>query len=162
VAAAGQELADRIETEVAEVRARVDAVAPADPGARLRTVFLYVRGQSGVYYLFGKGSGADQLIEGVGGYDVAEEIGWDGMRPVTDEGIVAAAPELVLLMTKGLESAGGVDGLLERLPALATTPAGQNRRFVDMDDAQVLGFGPTTAAVLEALAVALYAPEAVS
>jgi iron complex transport system substrate-binding protein len=162
VAEAGQELADRIETEVAEVRARVDAVAPADPGARLRTVFLYVRGQSGVYYLFGKGSGADQLIEGVGGYDVAEEIGWDGMRPVTDEGIVAAAPELVLLMTKGLESAGGVDGLLERLPALATTPAGQNRRFVDMDDAQVLGFGPTTAAVLEALAVAIYAPEAVS
>ena len=65
-------------------------------------------------------------------------------------------------MTKGLESAGGVDGLLERLPALATTPAGQNRRFVDMDDAQVLGFGPTTAAVIEALTVAIYAPEAVS
>ncbi|MBJ7355766.1 ABC transporter substrate-binding protein [Nocardioides sp.] len=159
---AGRMLAERIETEVAEVRAQVEAVAPTDPGDRLRTVFLYVRGQSGVYYLFGNGSGADQLIEGVGGYDVAEEIGWKGMRPVTDEGIVAAAPELVLLMTKGLESAGGVDGLLERLPALATTPAGQNRRFVDMDDAQVLGFGPTTAAVLDALAVAIYAPEAVS
>ena len=159
---AGRLLADRIEAEVADVRAQIAEVAPADEGERLRTVFLYVRGQSGVYYLFGEGSGADQLIEGVGGYDVSEEIGWEGMRPVTDEGIVAAAPELVLLMTKGLESAGGVDGLLERLPALATTPAGQNRRFVDMDDSQVLGFGPTTASVLEALAVAIYAPESVS
>jgi len=159
---AGRVLAERIESEVADVRSRIDAVAPAEEGERLRTVFLYVRGQSGVYYLFGEGSGADQLIEGVGGYDVAEEIGWEGMRPVTDEGIVAAAPELVILMTKGLESAGGVDGLLERLPALATTPAGQNRRFVDMDDAQVLGFGPTTAAVLDALAVAIYAPEPVA
>lgn len=159
---AGQVLAQRIETQVADARDRIDAVAPEDEGDRLRTVFLYVRGQSGVYYLFGDGSGADQLIEGVGGYDVAGEIGWTGMRPVTDEGIIAAAPELVIVMTKGLESAGGVEGLLERLPALATTPAGQNRRFVDMDDAQVLGFGPTTAAVLEALAVAIYAPDSVS
>ena len=162
VSDAGDLLADRIERQVADVRTQVAAVAPTDPADRLRTVFLYVRGQSGVYYLFGAGSGADELIEGVGGYDVAKEIGWEGMRPVTDEGIVAAAPELVILMTKGLESAGGVDGLLERLPALATTPAGQNRRFVDMDDAQVLGFGPTTAAVIEALTVAIYAPEAVS
>lgn len=162
VGRAGAVLAERIERQVADVRAQVDDVAPQDPADRLRTVFLYVRGQSGVYYLFGEGSGADELIEGVGGYDVAEEIGWEGMRPVTDEGIVAAAPELVILMTKGLESAGGVDGLLERLPALATTPAGQNRRFVDMDDAQVLGFGPTTAAVIEALAVAIYAPQAAS
>ena len=162
VGAAGEQLADRIERQVADVRTQVEAVAPSDPTERLRTVFLYVRGQSGVYYLFGEGSGADELIEGVGGYDVAKEIGWEGMRPVTDEGIVAAAPEVVILMTKGLESAGGVDGLLERLPALATTPAGQHRRFVDMDDAQVLGFGPTTAAVIEALAVAIYAPETVS
>ena len=93
---------------------------------------------------------------------MAEEIGWDGMKPVTDEGIVAAQPELVLMMTDGLESAGGVDGLLERLPALAATPAGQQRRFVDMADSEVLGFGPGTADVLNALAVAIYAPGALA
>ena len=129
-------------------------------GDRLRTVFLYVRGQAGVYYMFGEGSGADSLIDALGGYDVAEEIGWNGMKPLTDEGIVAAQPDLVLMMTSGLESAGGVDGLLERLPALAQTPAGQHRRFVDMEDSQILGFGPLTGDVLNALAVAVYAPEA--
>ena len=94
--------------------------APADDGRKLRMVFLYVRGQSGVYYMFGEGSGADGLIDAIGGYDVAHEIGWNGMKPITDEGIVDAQPDLVLMMTKGLESAGGVDGLLDRLPALAS------------------------------------------
>lgn len=121
-----------------------------------------MRGASGIYYMFGENSGADSLIEAIGAYDVSAEIGWAGMRPVTDEGLIAAQPELVLMMSAGLESAGGVDGLLERLPALASTPAGQNRRFVDMADAQILGYGPLTASVLNALAVAVYAPEAVS
>ncbi len=66
---------------------------------------------------------------------------------------------MVLMMTGGLDSVGGVDGLLERLPALAQTPAGEHRRFVDMEDSEILGFGPDSARVLNALAVALYAPD---
>jgi len=162
VSQAGDALATRTQRQIDDVTAQIAAVAPADPDRRLRTVFLYVRGQSGVYYMFGEGSGADSLIDAIGGYDVAEEIDWRGMRPVTDEGLVAAQPELVLMMTGGLDSAGGVDGLLKRLPALADTPAGRHRRFVAMDDAQILGFGPVTAGVLNALAVATYAPVAVS
>lgn len=157
---AGQRLARRTERQVDAVRARIEEVAPDALDEQLRTVFLYARGQAGVYYMFGEGSGADALIEAVGAYDVAGEIGWAGMKPVTDEGIVAAQPDLVLMMSGGLESAGGVEGLLERFPALASTPAGERRRFVDMDDAQVLGYGPGTAAVLDALAVAVYAPGA--
>jgi iron complex transport system substrate-binding protein len=159
---AGAALARRTQREIDAATAAIARVAPADPGQRLRMVFLYVRGQSGVYYMFGEGSGADDLIEAIGGYDVAEEIGWDGMKPLTDEGLVAAQPDLVLMMTGGLESAGGVSGLLGRLPALAETPAGQHRRFVTMEDSQILGFGPISGAVLDALAVATYAPEAVS
>ncbi|WP_134739539.1 ABC transporter substrate-binding protein [Nocardioides sp. 503] len=162
VPAAGKALAQRTAAEVDEVRARIADVAPTDVQDQLRTVFLYVRGQSGVYYMFGEDSGADSLIEAVGAYDVADEIGWNGMKPVTDEGIVSAQPDVVLMMTGGLESVGGVDGLLERLPALAQTPAGEHRRFVDMEDSEVLGFGPESARVLNALAVALYAPDAVS
>lgn len=162
VPAEGAALAERTQDQIDAVTAQIAEIAPADEGQRLRTVFLYVRGQSGVYYMFGEGSGADSLIEAIGGYDVAEEIGWNGMKPLTDEGLVAAQPDLVLMMTGGLESAGGVDGLLERLPALAETPAGQHRRFVAMEDSQILGFGPIAASVLEALAVATYAPAALT
>jgi iron complex transport system substrate-binding protein len=160
VPAAGDALAQRTQQQIDDVTAQIAKVAPANAGDKLRTVFLYVRGQSGIYYMFGEGSGADSLIDAIGGYDVADEIGWNGMKPLTDEGLVAAQPDLVLMMTGGLESAGGVDGMLDRLPALAQTPAGQHRRFVAMDDSQILGFGPIAADVLEALAVATYAPGA--
>jgi iron complex transport system substrate-binding protein len=159
---AGTALVERTEAEVEDVRTAISGVAPKAETDRLRTLFLYVRGQAGVYYLFGDDSGADGLIDALGLYDVAEEIGWDGMKPVTDEAIVAAQPDLVLMMSGGLDSVDGVAGLLERLPALANTPAGEHERFVDMEDSQVLGFGPQTADVLNALAVAVYAPEAVS
>lgn len=159
---AGDALATRTQQQIDAVIAEIAKVAPADAGDRLRMVFLYVRGQSGVYYMFGEGSGADSLIDAIGGYDVAEEIGWKGMKPLTDEGLVAAQPDLVLMMSGGLESAGGTDGLLKRLPALAGTPAGQHRRFVTMEDSQILGFGPISATVLDALAVATYAPGSVS
>ena len=160
VPAAGKKLGRRITTEADATEEAIAEVAPRDVTGRLRTVFLYARGSSGVYYMFGQDSGADSLIEAVGGYDVSAEIGWTGMRPMTDEGLVSAQPDVVLMMSKGLESVGGVDGLLERFPALAQTPAGENERVVAMDDDQILSFGPRTADVLNALALALYAPDA--
>jgi iron complex transport system substrate-binding protein len=155
---AGAELAAATTAQVADKVAQIAAVAPAEPDRKLRMVFLYLRGQAGVYYMFGSGSGADSLITALGGVDVASEIGWSGMKPLTDEGLIAAQPDLVLVMTTGLESVGGVDGLLEQLPALGQTPAGQHHRFVDMADTEVLSFGPRTADVLDALATAVYAP----
>ncbi|MFC5679553.1 heme/hemin ABC transporter substrate-binding protein [Aeromicrobium endophyticum] len=161
VPAEGRQLGQRIEKETDSTRAAIAEVAPKTVQDKLRTVFLYVRGQAGVYYMFGEGSGADGLIDALGGYDVTKEIGWNGMKPVNDEAIIAAQPDLIIMMTKGLESVGGVDGLLDRLPAIANTPAGQHRRIVDMQDSQVLSFGPRTAEVLNSLAVAIYAPESV-
>ena len=76
-------------------------------------LFLYVRGNANIYYIFGADSGADSLIEAVGGIDVASEIGWEGMKPMTAEALVAAQPDVIVMMTLGLESVGGVDGLLE-------------------------------------------------
>jgi len=154
----GDELAERIGAEVSAEIARIAAIAPSDPADRVRIMFLYLRGQAGIYYLFGEGSGADELIDALGAVDVAAELGWDGMRPMTDEALIAAKPDLILVMTDGLASAGGIDGLLAAKPAIALTPAGQHRRFVDMADGDVLSFGPRSAEILDALARAIYAP----
>jgi len=154
---AGDRLAALIADEVTAKIAEIAAIAPAG-GSRVRMLFLYLRGGSGIFYLFGEESGADELIRGLAGVDVAAEIGWDGMKPMTDEALISADPDLILVMTDGLASAGGLDALLASKPALALTTAGQHRRFVDMDDAVVLGFGPRSAAVLDALARAVYAP----
>ncbi|MGQ4537529.1 heme/hemin ABC transporter substrate-binding protein [Dermabacteraceae bacterium P7074] len=153
----GEKLASRTAKEIEKKIAEIKSAIPQ--GSKpLRMMFFYARGGSGTYYIFGKGSGADDLIKALGGVDIASEIGWDGMKPMTDEAFLQAKPDLLLMMTGGLESCGGVEGLLDRLPAIALTPAGQNNRIVDMDDTDILSFGPNTAQVLDALAVAIYAP----
>lgn len=151
-------LVTQLDAAVSDATAEIAAITPNDPADRPRMLFLYVRGSANVYYIFGPDSGADSLIDAVGGVDVAAEIGWQGMKPMTAEALVAAQPDVLVMMTDGLASVGGVDGLLERIPALAQTPAGQHGRVVDMADTAILSFGPRSAEVIRSLAGALYAP----
>ena len=153
----GEALAARLGGEVEAARAEVAAIAPAEASDRVRVVFLYARGNANVYYIFGADSGADSLIDAIGATDVATEIGWTGMKPMSAEALVAAQPDALIMMTDGLASVGGVDGLLERIPALAQTPAGKNKRVIDMADDEVFSFGPRSAQIVRALAKALYA-----
>lgn len=155
VPAAGEELATRVETDIEAAEARVAELAPKATKDRPRMVFLYMRGRAGVYYWFGKGSGADDLIRELRGVDVATEVGLEGMRPINAEGLVKAEPDLYLMMSEGLKSVGGIDGLLE-VPGVADTNAGQNSCVVDMSDYEILSFGPQFPATLRALAEAVY------
>ena len=154
----GDALATQVDQEIAEVTAVISALGPQDRDDKMRMVFLYLRGGNGIYYLFGQESGAGDLIEALGGIDIATEVGWVGLRPMTDEALIAANPDVILVMTGGLESVGGVEELVRVKPALGLTPAGINLRFVDMADSQILSFGPRTPGVIDALARAIYAP----
>lgn len=62
-----------------------------------------------------------------------------------------AAPDVILVMTKGLRSVGGTSGL-EKVPGVAQTPAGVDHRVVAIDDGTLLNFGPRTDVVLRELA----------
>lgn len=153
VPAAGEELATRVTAEVADAEAEIGAMADGHP--ELRTVFLYLRGSSGVYQWFGRGSGADDLMDALGLHDVASEVGLEGARPLNAEGLVAAEPDLYLMMSDGLASVGGVDGLLE-IPGVADTAAGATGCVLDMADAQILSFGPQFPSTLRALGTAIH------
>lgn len=155
----GDALIDRLDAELDASLSEIADVVPAAEEDRARMLFLYVRGSANVYYIFGEDSGADSLIDAVGGVDVAGEIGWEGMKPMTAEALVAARPDVLVMMTDGLESVGGIDGLIARIPAVAETPAGAHSRVIDMADSEILSFGPRSAEVISALARALYAPE---
>lgn len=154
VSDAGETLATRVESEVAAAEAEVAELLPSD-GQGPRMVFLYLRGQSGVYYWFGEGSGADDLIDALGGVDVAAEAGLEGSRPINAEGLVRSEPEMFLMMTDGLASVGGAAGLLE-VPGVAETTAGSTGCVVDMADYEILSFGPQFPHTLRALAQAVY------
>lgn len=155
----GEQLAQQIENSVTEKIAEIEAtILPSDEALRPRVVFLYLRGTK-VYYMFGEGSGIDNLLDAVGAIDIATEKGWKGERQVTPEALVSMNPDAILVMSKGLESVGGVDPLIADLSGIAQTKAGMNRRIIDVDDTLVLAGGTRSADVLDGLARALYAPE---
>lgn len=155
---AAPELISHIEEQIATVEGEVQRLVPADEAKVPRVAFLYVRGTAGIFYLFGEGSGVDSLIRSVGAVDVAAEVGWAGERPMTEEALVEMNPDVLLVMTDGLESAGGVDGLLEAQPSIALTNAGQHRRIIDVDDAVLFAGGSRIPDVIDGLARAIYAP----
>lgn len=127
---------------------------------RPTVAFLYMRGQAGVYLLGGAGSGADSMIETAGGTDAGTSIGLDkAFTPITSEALVLAAPDVILMTTTGLESVGGVDGLVQ-IPGIGQTPAGQNRRVVTVEDGLLYSFGVRTPDALQTLADALHADPA--
>lgn len=152
-------LIPQLQQAIADKEAEIAALLPTDDALRPRVAFLYIRGTAGIYYLFGEGSGIDSIIDSLGAVDVAEEIGWVGEKPMTNEALVAIDPDIILVMTKGLESAGGVDGLLAAQPSIALTTAGKNKRIIDVDDTLLFAGGTRIPDVLDGLARAIYAPD---
>ncbi|NRI64773.1 MULTISPECIES: heme/hemin ABC transporter substrate-binding protein [Rhodococcus] len=148
----GKALVNRTEGEIAAARDLVP-----DDRDPLKIAFLYLRG-SAITMIGGDGSGADSLIEALGAVDAGTASGiTQKFAPITSEALIAAAPDAFLMMTDGLASIGGIDGL-EKIPGIAQTPAGKNQRVVDMEDGVLLSFGPNTGRVMQSLAEAIYGP----
>lgn len=144
-----------------EALAAATADIPVDD--RPSVAFLYMRGQAGVYLMGGRGSGADSMIETAGGTDAGTAIGLDtAFTPITSEALVLAAPDIILMTTTGLESVGGIDGLVE-IPGIGQTPAGRNRRVVTVEDGLLYSFGVRTPDAVTELAARLHdAPAALA
>lgn len=120
------------------------------PAVGNRVAFLYLRGTSAIYLLGGVGSGADALIADSGAVDVGAEAGLEAFTPLTAEEIVNLNPDTILVMSKGLDSVGGIEGLVQ-LPGVAQTDAGKSKRIVAVDDTLLLSFGPRTGTLIGAL-----------
>ncbi|WP_436847463.1 heme/hemin ABC transporter substrate-binding protein [Streptomyces aureus] len=151
VPAAGRRLAERSQDRIAAVRKAIPAHADHP-----RVAFLYLRGSASVYLIGGRGSGATSLLQAAGAVDAGAESGLDkDFTAITTEALVRAAPDAILVMSKGLASVGGTDGLV-RIPGVAQTPAGANRRVVSVEDGVLLNYGPRTDQVLKSLVRQLY------
>lgn len=118
-----------------------------------RVAFLYLRGTSSIYLIGGPGSGADSLLEAIGAVDVGAQNLDRPFNTLTAESLAVLNPDVIVVMSKGLESVGGIDGLL-KLPGVAQTKAGKNSAVIDVDDSLLLSFGPRTPSLVEALATA--------
>ncbi len=134
-----------------EIRSAIEAAlgttSPLDmqPGI----AFVYSRGPD-VMLLFGSEMTTQPLIEAAGGIDVGAAAGIIGTVPMTPEALVAAAPDVIIITSEGLQALGGEAGLLA-IPGFAETPAGREGRILDYPEGDFLTFGPRIAESLELL-----------
>lgn len=147
---AGRTLAGRTRDGIAAAKASIPTGRPS-----LRVAFLYLRGGT-TAMLGGVGTRADAMITAAGATDAGTAAGVRGYQPITAEALVAAKPDVILLLDGGLQSVGGVDGVL-KLPGVAQTPAGAAKRIVSLDDQYLLGLGPRGGGALTDLIAKLYA-----
>ncbi len=148
----GVEMAAKAE---AELKAVLDSLPADQPHPKV--AFLYMRGNAGVYLIGGPGSGADSMIAAAGGQDAGSLMGLaNAFTPLTSEALARAAPDVILMTQTGLDSVGGVEGLV-KIPGIAQTPAGQLRRIITIGEDLLYNYGPRTPAAIELLSDQIYA-----
>lgn len=107
----------------------------------------------------GKKTAANEIVQLAGAVNAID--GFEGYKPINDEAIIAARPDVVLSIGRGKDSVEA-DAVFAH-PALALTPAAASKAFISMEGLYLLGFGPRTAAAARDLSVKLYpalAPQA--
>jgi iron complex transport system substrate-binding protein len=142
---------EQVETLVQQLNDSLNASAVKNSP---RVAFLYLRGTSSIYLIGGAGSGADSLLAAIGAIDVGAQTLDRPFNTLTAESLAELNPDVILVMSKGLQSVGGIDGLL-KLPGVAQTRAGKNSAVIDVDDSLLLSFGPRTPSLVDALAKAI-------
>lgn len=141
---AASELAARIEADL------VTAEERAVPGDPARVLFVLSM-QGGKVLASGTGTAADGIVRMAGGVNVIDAF--EGYRQVSDEAVIEAAPDIVVMMNRAGDHAIADEALFTH-PAIAPTPAGLNRRILRMDGGLLLGFGPRTGTAVRDLAAA--------
>ncbi|EKU95534.1 hypothetical protein HMPREF9233_00321 [Actinobaculum massiliense ACS-171-V-Col2] len=148
----GETLAVQTAQSIRDAKEQIAQWTPADP---MSGIFLNIRAQAGVFSILGSSSGVTDLIEALGMKDMAAANGITQAVPASQEALLAADPEVIFVMVKGLESFGGLEALLAQ-PGLAETTAGKHQRIIQIPDNQSLSFGPQAGEMLLETAKVVY------
>lgn len=141
----GKTLADEIDSEMVEVAKLLERKTSTP-----KVMFVGRGPNMPNATMSGAGTTIDEMIKLAGGANAMTDF--TGFREMTDEAVVAAQPEIILMTEKSFERSGGIDGVL-KFPGVALTPAGKNRRIVAVSDMYFQGFGPGVGKAVRELVV---------
>jgi len=143
------DLSTRVAAELAAANSAVDSL----PEEGRKKVLFVLSAQNDRLLVGGAGTQAAAIIEMAGGESLL--TGVKGYKPVDNEAILAAQPDIIVMMARNNHT-NGDDETLFNHPALKGTPAALNRAVIRMNGLYLLGFGPRTAAAIADLATRFY------
>lgn len=144
----GNELTQAIDQDMASVQSLL-----AKPHLRLKVMFCGRGPNMPTATISGTGTGIDEMITLAGGDNPFTSF--QGFRPMTDEAVIAAAPDVLVMTERSFERVGNLDGAVQ-LPGIPLTPAGKNRRVIPVSDRYFQGFGPGIGTAVRDLALKFY------
>ncbi|MNK35012.1 Hemin-binding periplasmic protein HmuT precursor [compost metagenome] len=151
LAAAGEQLAGQVQQQLDEAA----AIGKAS-GRAPRVIHVSATGAGGAPTVAGADSASARLIALAGGLNIGTEAGVANYSALSNEGVVAAAPQVIVVTEHDLALFGGAEGLWKAYPTLRQTPAGQANRVWVMPDVQLkyasVGSGVGALALARALA----------
>jgi ABC-type hemin transport system, periplasmic component len=142
-----EKLATEVEARMANVAKEIEAI----PGERKRVLFALSLA-NGRVMAAGQHTAADAMIRLAGGVNAIQ--GLEGYKPLTDEAIIEAAPEAIVVMSNPGRHITAEEAFA--VPSLKSTPAGQSGTLIAMDGTYLLGLGPRTPEAARELAAKLY------
>jgi len=147
---------DKAKALEGKVGADLDAAiadAAKRPESERKRILFILSMQGGKIMASGTGTAADGIIKLSGSVNAVGNF--PGYKPLTDEAIVEAKPDVILMMNRG-DGSGTTNEDILKQPALALTPAAQKKAIIRMDGLHLLGFGPRTASAVRELNAAIY------
>ena len=139
----GEQLISDMEREYRDV-----AIVLSEAETRPEVLFLLSFGR-GAPLAAGRDTSAHSMISLAGGNNVMAQV--SGYKAITPEAIIAADPEIVVVLQRTFALYGDKEKLFA-LPELATTPAAREGRLSIFDGLYLIGFGPRTVSAVRDLA----------
>lgn len=119
------------------------------PSTPLNKRVLFILSHGGMTAMAaGQQTGADAAIRAAGLQNAMQ--GFTRYQPLSQEGVMASQPDLVVISQDGLNALGGEENLW-KLPGLAQTPAGRSKQMLAIDDMALLGFSVRTPKAIQQL-----------
>lgn len=144
---AAEKLATDVDAGLSALKQKIAAVS-----APKKRVLFALSLSNGRVMAAGTNTSADAIIRLAGGVNAAGDV--TGYKPLSDEAVIAAAPDVVLVMDNPQLHLTAEQAFA--LPALQTSPAAKTGAFIAMDGLYLLGLGPRTPAAALDLAARLY------
>lgn len=124
-----QNLNDKIDADIVQIQ---------NFDKKPKVLFIYARG-AGNLMVAGTGTPMEALIKIAGGENAVTEFA--DFKPLTPESLIQGNPDVILMFDSGIQSLGGIDGIL-KVPGIEQTNAGKNKKVISMDGGLMSNFGP--------------------
>ncbi|KGY10134.1 hemin ABC transporter substrate-binding protein [Vibrio sinaloensis] len=120
-----------------QVNQQIETLEANQPEVGKKVLFLLIH-EGRPANVAGKDTTPNAIIELAGGINpAAEEL--TSYKPMSTEAMVEMQPDVILVSGRSYDKMGGAEQILSKMPLLAATPAGKNKRIIKVDGHALVG-----------------------